>query len=247
MSKSNQEQEKKSSSMSDISPNEEIKGKQYPIINDNTIHNSPKENDYSDSLDNNPNDDNTIIINDDQNNNIINTSMKSITPKEESVDNKSNLLSNNNKDEETPNKLIDNIRPDNNNNVNIIDKKDINNNLEENEKKSEHCQFGIQYVIPPDSFQNMINEIKDYTTTNKELVENMVGSINSYSLKVDNYTKRVDKLIEQNAEMIKLLTQVIMKNNINDGDQNKEKKKEGVDDKNKEKKKEEIHDEEKQN
>ena len=228
MSKSNQEQEKKSSSMSDISPNEEIKGKQYPIINDNTIHNSPKENDYSDSLDNNPNDDNTIIINNDQNNN-------------------TNLLSNNNKDEETPNKLIDNIRPDNNNNVNIIDKKDINNNLEENEKKSEHCQFGIQYVIPPDSFQNMINEIKDYTTTNKELVENMVGSINSYSLKVDNYTQRVDKLIEQNAEMIKLLTQVIMKNNINDDDQNKDKKKEGVDDKNKEKKKEEIHDEEKQN
>ena len=216
MSKSNQEQEKKSSSMSDISPNEEIKGKQYPIINDNTIHNSPKENDYSDSLDNNPNDDNTIIINNDQNNN-------------------TNLLSNNNKDEETPNKLIDNIRPDNNNNVNIIDKKDINNNLEENEKKSVHIQFGIQYVIPPESFQNMINEIKYYTTTNKELVENMVGSINSYSLKVDNYTQRVDKLIEQNAEMIKLLTQVIMKNNINDGDQNKDKKKE------------EINDEEKQN
>ena len=214
--------------MSDISPNEEIKGKQYPIINDNTIHNSPKENDYSDSLDNNPNDDNTIIINNDQNNN-------------------TNLLSNNNKDEETPNKLIDNIRPDNNNNVNIIDKKDINNNLEENEKKSEHCQFGIQYVIPPDSFQNMINEIKDYTITNKELVQNMVGSINSYSLKVDNYTQRVDKLIEQNAEMIKLLTQVIMKNNINDGDHNKDKKKEGVDDNNKEKKKDEIHDEEKQN
>ena len=228
MSKSNQEQEKKSSSMSDISPNEEIKGKQYPIINDNTIHNNPKENDYSDSLDNNPNDDNTIIINNDQNNN-------------------TNLLSNNNKDEETPNKLIDNIRPDNNNNVNIIDKKDINNNLEENEKKSVHIQFGIQYVIPPDSFQNMINEIKDYTITNKELVQNMVGSINSYSEKVDNYTQRVDKLIEQNGEMIKLLTQVIMKNNINDGDQNKDKKKEGVDDNNKEKKKDEIHDEEKQN
>ena len=220
--------------MSDISLNEEIKGKQYPIINDNTIHNSPKENDYSDSLDNNPNDDNTIIINNDQNNNITNTSIKSIKLKEGSEDNKSNLLSNNNKDEETLNKLINNIRPENNN-VNIIDKKYINNNLEENEKKSVHIQFGIQYVIPPDSFQNMINEIKDYTTTNKELVENMVGSINSYSLKVDNYTQRVDKLIEQNAEMIKLLTQVIMKNNINDGDQNKEKKKEGVDDKNKEK------------
>ena len=239
MSKSNQEQEKKSNSMSDISPNEEIKGKQYPIINDNTIHNDPKENDYSDNLDNNPNDDNTIIINNDQNNN-------------------TNLLSNNNKDEETPNKLIDNIRPDNNNNVNIIDKKDINNNLEENEKKNVHSQFGIQYVIPPDSFQNMINEIKDYTTankelvgnmvaTNKELVQNMVGSINSYSAKVDNYTQRVDKLIEQNREMIKLLTQVIMKNNINDGDHNKDKKKEGVDDNNKEKKKIEIHDEEKQN
>ena len=221
--------------MSDISPNEEIKGKQYPIINDNTIHNNPKENDYSDSLGNNPNDDNTIIINNDQNNNIINTSIKSIKLKEGSEDNKSNLLSNNNKDEETLNKLINNIRPENNNNVNIIDKKYINNNLEENEKKSVHIQFGIQYVIPPDSFQNMINEIKDYTTTNKELVENMVGSINSYSLKVDNYTQRVDKLIEQNAEMIKLLTQVIMKNNINDGDQNKDKKKEGVDDKNKEK------------
>ena len=202
--------------MSDISPNEEIKGKQYPIINDNTIHNDPKENDYSDNLDTNPNDDNTIIINNDQNNN-------------------TNLLSNNNKDEETPNKLIDNIRPDNNNNVNIIDKKDINNNLEENEKKSVHIQFGIQYVIPPDSFQNMINEIKDYTITNKELVQNMVGSINSYSEKVDNYIQRVDKLIEQNGEMIKLLTQVIMKNNINDSDHNKDKKKEGVDDKNKEK------------
>ena len=185
--------------------------------------------------------------------------MKSITPKEGSEDNKSNLLSNNNKDSETLNKLIDSIRPDNNNNnVNIIDKKDINNNLEENEKKSEHCQFGIQYVIPPDSFQNMINEIKDYTTankelvgnmvaTNKELIQNMVGSINSYSEKVDNYTQRVDKLIEQNGEMIKLLTQVIMKNNINDGDHNKDKKKEGVDDNNKEKKKDEIHDEEKQN
>ena len=214
--------------MSDISLNEEIKGKQYPIINDNTIHNNPKENDYSDSLDNNPNDDNTIITNNDQNNN-------------------TNLLSNNNKDEETPNKLIDNIRPDNNNNVNIIDKKDINNNLEENKKKSVHSQFGIQYVIPPDSFQNMINEIKDYTITNKELVQNMVGSINSYSEKVDNYTQRVDKLIEQNGEIIKLLTQVIMKNNINDSDHNKDKKKEGVDDNNKEKKKDEIHDEEKQN
>ena len=244
--------------MSDISLNEEIKGKQYPIINDNTIHNDPKENDYSDNLDNNPNDDNTIIINNDQNNNIINTGMKSITPKEGSEDNKSNLLSNNNKDSETLNKLIDNIRPDNNNNVNIIDKKDINNNLEENEKKSVHSQFGIQYVIPPDSFQNMINEIKDYTiankelvgnmvATNKELVQNMVGSINSYSEKVDNYTQRVDKLIEQNGEMIKLLTQVIMKNNINDSDHNKDKKKEGVDDNNKEKKKDEIHDEEKQN
>ena len=178
--------------MSDISLNEEIKGKQYPIINDNTIHNSPKENDYSDSLDNNPNDDNTIIINNDQNNNIINTSIKSIKLKEGSEDNKSNLLSNNNKDEETLNKLINNIRPENNNNVNIIDKKDINNNLKENQKKSVHIQFGIQYVIPPDSFQNMINEIKDYTTTNKELVENMVGSINNYSLKVDNYSQRID-------------------------------------------------------
>ena len=47
--------------------------------------------------------------------------------------------------------------------------------------------------------------------------------------------------------MIKLLTQVIMKNNINDSDHNKDKKKEGVDDNNKEKKKDEIHDEEKQN
>ena len=110
-----------------------------------------------------------------------------------------------------------------------------------------HSQFGIQYVIPPDSFQNMINEIKDYTITNKELVQNMVGSINSYSEKVDNYTQRVDKLIEQNGEMIKLLTQVIMKNNINAGDKNEDKKKEGADDKNKGKKKEEVHDGEKQN
>ena len=83
--------------------------------------------------------------------------------------------------------------------------------------------------------------------SHKELVQNLVGSINSYSEKVDNYTQRVDKLIEQNGEMIKLLTQVIMKNNINDGDHNKDKKKEGVDDNNKEKKKDEIHDEEKQN
>ena len=127
--------------MSDISLNEEIKGKQYPIINDNTIHNDPKENDYSDNLDNNPNDDNTInIINNDQNNN-------------------TNLLSNNNKDSETLNKLIDSIRPDNNNNVNIIDKKYINNNLEENEKKSVNSKFGVQYVMPPDSFQNMIKEL----------------------------------------------------------------------------------------
>ena len=110
-----------------------------------------------------------------------------------------------------------------------------------------HIQFSIQYVIPPDSFQNMINEIKDYTTTNKELVENMVGSINSYSLKVDNYTQRVDKLIEQNGEMIKLLTKVVMKDGVGDGDRGKGGKKEGVDDNNNEKKKDEFHDEEKQN
>ena len=39
--------------MSYISPNEEIKGKKLPIINDNSIHNNPKENDYSESLENN--------------------------------------------------------------------------------------------------------------------------------------------------------------------------------------------------
>ena len=233
--------------MSYISPNEEIKGKQYPIINDNTIHNNPKENDYSESLENNQIHRNFIIIDNSQNNNIINTSIHSIKRDEESEENKSNLLSNNNKDSETLNKLINNIRPENNNNVNIIDKKYINNNLEENEKKSVNSQFGVQYVMPPDSFQNMIKELKNYATANKELVENMVGSINTYSLKVDNYTQRVDKLIEQNGDILKLLTKVVMKNNINDGDKNEDKKKEGADDKNKGKKKEEVHDEEKQN
>ena len=64
---------------------------------------------------------------------------------------------------------------------------------------------------------------------------------------MDNYTQRVDKLIEQNGEMIKLLTQVVMKDGVGDGDRGKGGKKEGVDDNNKEKKKDEIHDEEKQN
>lgn len=233
--------------MSYISPNEEIKGKKLPIINDNSIHNNPKENDYSESLENNQSHRNFIIIDNSQNNNIINTSIHSIKRDEESEENKSNLLSNNNKDAETINKLINNIRPGNNDNDNILDKKENNNNLEENEKKSVHSQFGVQYVVPPDSFQNMIKELKDYTTANKELVENMVGSINTYSLKVDNYTQRVDKLIEQNGDILKLLTKVVMKNNINDGDKNEDKKKEGADDKNKEKKKEEVHEKEKQN
>ena len=233
--------------MSYISPNEEIKGKKLLIINDNSIHNNPKENDYSESLENNQSHRNFIIIDNSQNNNIINTSVHSIKRDEESEENKSNLLSNNNKDAETINKLINNIRQGNNDNDNILDKKENNNNLEENEKKSVNSQFGVQYVMPPDSFQNMIKELKDYTTANKELVENMVGSINTYSLKVDNYTQRVDKLIEQNGDILKLLTKVVMKNNINDGDKNEDKKKEGADDKNKGKKKEEVHDEEKQN
>ena len=232
MSQSIHEQEKNSSSISHISPNEEIKGKKIPNINDDTIHNNPKENDNSDSLNNNPNDDNNIINNNNQNNIIVNTSLNSIKPNEGSEDNKSNFLSNNNKEEDI-NKLINNISPANNNNANIIGKKD---NLEENEKKSEHSQFGMQYVIPPDSFQSMINEIKDYTAVNKELVGNMVESINSYSKKVDNYTERVDKLIEQNGEMLKLLINIVIKNNISDCVQNNDKKKEGVDDKNKEKK-----------
>ena len=231
MSQSIHEQEKNSSSISHISPNEEIKGKKIPNINDDTIHNNPKENDNSDSLNNNPNDDNNIINNNNQNNIIVNTSLNSIKPNEGSEDNKSNFLSNNNKEEDI-NKLINNISPAYNN-ANIIGKKD---NLEENEKKSEHSQFGMKYVIPPDSFQSMINEIKDYTAVNKELVGNMVESINSYSKKVDNYTERVDKLIEQNGEMLKLLTNIAMKNNISDCVQNNDKKKEGVDDKNKEKK-----------
>ena len=236
--------------MSYISPNEEIKGKKLPIINDNSIHNNPKENDYSESLENNQSHRNFIIIDNSQNNNIINTSIHSIKRDEESEENKSNLLSNNNKDAESLNKLINSNKPgnnDNDNNDNILDKKEINNNFEENEKKSVHSQFGVQYVVPPDSFQNMIKELKNYTTANKELVENMVGSINTYSLKVDNYTQRVDKLIEQNGDILKLLTKVVMKNNINDGDKNEDKKKEGADDKNKGKKKEEVHDEEKQN
>ena len=233
--------------MSYISQNEEIKGKKLPTINDNSIHNNQKENDYSESLENNQSHRNFIIIDNSQNNNIINTSIHSIKREEESEENKSNLLSNNNKDAETINKLINNIRQGNNDNDNILDKKENNNNLEEKEKKSVNSQFGVQYVKPPDSFQNMIKELKDYTTANKELVENMVGSINTYSLKVDNYTQRVDKLIEQNGDILKLLTKVVMKNNINDGDQNEDKKKEGADDKNKGKKKEEVHDEEKQN
>ena len=231
MSQSIHEQEKNSSSISHIGPNEEIKGKKIPNINDDTIHNNPKENDNSDSLNNNPNDDNNIINNNNQNNIIVNTSLNSIKPNEGSEDNKSNFLSNNNKEEDI-NKLINNISPANNN-ANIIGKKD---NLEENEKKSEHSQFGMQYVIPQDSFQSMINEIKDYTAVNKELVGNMVESINSYSKKVDNYTERVDKLIEQNGEMLKLLTNIVIKNNISDCVQNNDKTKEGVDDKNKEKK-----------
>ena len=233
--------------MSYISPNEEIKGKKLLIINDNSIHNNPKENDYSESLENNQSHRNFIIIDNSQNNNIINTSIHSIKRDEESEENKSNLLSNNNKDAETINKLINNIRQGNNDNDNILDKKEINNNFEENEKKSVNSQFGVQYVMPPDSFQNMIKELKNYTTANKELIENMVGSINTYSLKVDNYTQRVDKLIEQNGDILKLLTKVVMKNNINDGDKNEDKKKEGADDKNKGKKKEEVHDKEKQN
>ena len=226
--------------MSYISPNEEIRGKKLPIINDNSIHNNPKENDYSKSLDNNQSDVNFIIIDNVQDSNIINASIHSIKREEESEENKSNLLSNTNKDAETLNKLINSIKPgnnDNDNNDNILDKKEINNNFEENEKKSVHSQFGVQYVVPPDSFQNMIKELKNYTTANKELVENMVGSINIYSLKVDNYTQRVDKLIEQNGDILKLLTKVVMKNNINDGDKNEDKKKEGADDKNKGKKK----------
>ena len=117
-------------------------------------------------------------------------------------DNKSNILSNNNKDEETINKLINNIEPKNNNKTIIINKKEINNNLEA--KKREHSQFGIQYVMQPEIFQSMINEIKDYTATNKELVGKMVESIN-------NYTQRIDKLIEQNGTIINLLTDLLMK------------------------------------
>ena len=133
----------------------------------------------------------------------VSTSINSYKLNKGREDNKSNILSNNNKDEETINKLINNFEPKNNNNKTIIiNKKEINNNLEE--KKREHSQFGIQYVMQPEIFQSMIKEIKDYTATNKELVEKMVGSIN-------NYTQRVDKLIEQNGTMIKLLTDLLMK------------------------------------
>ena len=136
----------------------------------------------------------------------VSTSINSYKLNKGREDNKSNILSNNNKDEETINKLINNFEPKNNNNKTIIiNKKEINNNLEEKEeKKREHSQFGIQYVMQPEIFQSMINEIKDYTATNKELVGKMVESIN-------NYTQRIDKLIEQNGTIINLLTDLLMK------------------------------------
>ena len=249
MSNSNHGQEKNSSSMSQISPNEEIKEKKYQNFNDKTIHNNPKENNYSESINNNSNsnNDNIIIGNNNQNNIIINTSINRIKLKEGSEDNKSDLLSNNNKDEETLNKLINNIKSINNN-TNIIDKKDINKNFEENKKKSVHSQFGIQYVIQADLFQNMINEIKDYTATNKELIGNMVGSMNFYTQRVDKLIEHngemLKLLIEQNGEMLKILTNLKMKRNISDIEKNNDEKKEGVGDKNKDKKKEEVHDEE---
>ena len=51
-------------------------------------------------------------------------------------------------------------------------------------------------------------------------------------------------LIEQNGEMLKILTNLKMKRNISDIEKNNDEKKEGVGDKNKDKKKEEVHDEE---
>ena len=132
----------------------------------------------------------------------VSTSINSYKLNKGREDNKSNILSNNNKDEETIKKLINNFEPKNNNKTIIINKKEINNNLEE--KKREHSQFGIQYVMQPEIFQSMINEIKDYTATNKELVGKMIESIN-------NYTQRIDKLIEQNGTIINLLTDLLMK------------------------------------
>ena len=70
--------------MSYINQNKEIKGKKLIIINDNSIHNNPKENDYSESLENNQSHRNFIIIDNSQNNNIINTSIHSIKRDEES-------------------------------------------------------------------------------------------------------------------------------------------------------------------
>ena len=138
-----------------------------------------------------------------KNSSSMSTNINSYKLNEGGENNKSNILSNNNKDEKNINKLINNFEPKNNNNKTIIiNKKKINNNLEE--KKREHSQFGIQYVMQPEIFQSMINEIKDYTATNKELVGKMIENIN-------NYTQRVDKLIEQNGKMIKLLTDLLVK------------------------------------
>ena len=84
----------------------------------------------------------------------------------------------------------------------------------------------MQIVMQPEIFQSMIDEIKDYTASNKELVKKMVGSMNNNSLKVD-------KLLEQNRTMINLLADLIKSNNI-------------FSDKYKNQKKEEAHDDEKE-
>lgn len=56
-----------------------------------------------------------------------------------------------------------------------------------------------------------MDEIRKYTVSNKELIGNMVKSIDNYSKKVDVYSQKVDILIHQNDKTLSLLSDLVKK------------------------------------
>ena len=217
MFKSNNSQVNKSSSFSENVSSDKNPGRNLIKVNNGPFHTHINQNPYSineyNSINNTINNDNiddTIII--ENNNNNIDNINRNTNQHRNGINN--------------DNPFIQNIKEKDihESNINNLDNKENDKTVEDKEEKKSQCsQKGVQYILDYEKFQSMMDEIRKYTVSNKELIGNMVKSIDNYSKKVDAYSQKVDVLIHQNDKTLSLLSDLVKKL-VEDKNEEKKKK-----------------------
>ena len=208
MFKSNNSQVNKSSSFSGNVSSDKNQGINLIKANNGPFHTNIYQNTYY------SNEYNSI-------NNTINNDTIIIENKHNNIDNINRNTNLQGKGINNDNTFIQNIKKKdiNESNINNLDNKENNKNVEDKEeKKSQGSQIGVQYVLDFEKFQSMMDQINNYTVSNKELIGNMVKSVDNYSQKIDAYSQKIDVLIHQNEESkqmqektLSLLTDLVKK------------------------------------